>query len=76
MFVFIFLILFWFYISCFCLVYQNSQMHLIKDTLISFTLSIIYPLGLYLLPGIFRISSLKYNNKKYLYNISLLLQLI
>ena len=47
------------YISCFCAIYKNTQIHLIKDTLISFGLSLLYPIGLCLLPGIFRIPSLR-----------------
>ena len=39
----IFLLFFWFYLSCFCAVYRNTQNHLIKDTLLSFTLSLLYP---------------------------------
>ena len=66
---FIFLIFFWYYLSCFCAVYKNTQVHLIKNTIISFGLSSVYPLGLYLIPGIFRILSLKKNNK-YMFNFS------
>ena len=32
----IFLLFFWYFISCFCAVYKNTQMILIKDTMISF----------------------------------------
>ena len=39
---FLLLTLFWYYISCFCAVYKNTQIILIKDTLISFALSMIY----------------------------------
>ena len=70
------LIFFWYFITCFCAVYINTQNILIKDTIISFTLSIIYPFGLNLLPGLFRIPSLKAKNKKYLYQISNFLALI
>ena len=56
---FILLLSFWFYVSCFCAVYKNTQIHLIKDTLVSFGLSLLYPFGLCLLPGIFRIPSLR-----------------
>ena len=75
---FIFLIFFWFYLSCFCAVYKNTQMHIIEDTLISFGLSLLYPFGLYLLPGFLRIPSLKAINKdkKSLYEISQIIQLI
>ena len=57
------LILFWYYISCFCAVYKNTQFILIKDTLISFALSMLYPFFIYLLPGIFRIPSLTHKKK-------------
>ena len=73
---FLFLLFFWYYISCFCAVYKNTQIHLIKDTLISFGLSLIYPLAINLIPGIFRIPSLNKNNRKILYNLSKIIQLI
>ena len=74
----IILLFFWYYISCFCAVYVNTQYILINDTLISFSTSMIYQLGLYLLPTLLRLISLKSNQKYqncliYLYNISLLL---
>ena len=74
----ILLLLFWYYLSMFCAIYKNTQLHLIKDTLISFGLSLIYPFGIYLLPGFFRIPSLsdKKGNRKYLYAISKILQMI
>ena len=72
----LFLILFWFYLSCFCAIYKNSQIQLLKDILISFGLSLMYPLGVYLIPGIFRIPSLKSKNKECLYKISKIIQLI
>ena len=74
---FILLIFFWYYISMFCVIYRNTQLHLIKDTLISFGLSLLYPFGIYLIPGLFRIPALK-NHKRnniYLYKISKVLQL-
>ena len=73
---FIFLILFWFYLSCFCAVYQNTQKYALKDTLLSFALSLIYPICIYLIPGIFRISSLKKKNNENLYMISKYIQLL
>ena len=74
----IFLIFFWYYLSMFCAIYRNTQTHLIKDTLISFGLSLIYPFGIYLLPGIFRMHALSDKKSKgnYIYNFSLLLQMI
>ena len=73
---FIFLLFFWYYLSIFCAVYENTQIHLIKDTLISFGLSMIYPFGIYLIPGIFRIPSLKTNTRETLYKLSKIIQLI
>ena len=72
---YMFLFFFLFYLSCFCVVYKNTQLHLIKDTLISFGISLIYPFGLYLLPGIFRIPSLKNSANECLYRISKIIQL-
>ena len=72
---FAFLIFFWYYLSCFCVIYKNSHIHLLKDTLISFSFSLIYPFGLYLISGIFRISSLK-NKNSCLYKINKIIQMI
>ena len=52
--IFSFLLLdfFWYYLSCFFAVYKNTQIYLIKDTLIGFLFTLIYPLAIYLIPGI------------------------
>ena len=50
---FLFLLFFWYYISMFDVIYKNTQIHLLKDTLISFGLSLIIPFIIYLLPGLF-----------------------
>ena len=76
---FILLFFFWYFIACFCAVYTNTQMILIKDTLISFGISMLYPIGLNLLPGMFRIPSLrtkKQKNGKCLYKLSGIVALI
>ena len=75
---FILLILFWYYICCFCAIYRNTQIHLIKDCLSSYGLSLLYPIIIYLVPGIFRIPSLKAKNKdkETMYKFSKLLQWI
>ena len=72
------LLFFWYYLACFSAIYKNTQIHLIKDTLISLGISLLYPFGLYLLPGFFRISALsdKGNEKECLYNLSKLAQMI
>ena len=74
----IFLLFFWYYISMFCAIYANTQIHLIEDTILSFILSLIEPCFLLLVPGIFRIPSLsnKYNNRYMLYKMSQILQKI
>ena len=58
-------------------VYINTQFHLLKDTLVSFGLSLLYPFGLCLLPGLFRIPALSDPKKKreYLYKFSKILQI-
>ena len=73
---FILLVLFWFYLACFCAVYKNTQIHLINDTLISFGTSMIYPFGIYVIPGIFRTISLKHKNKKCMYNFSKIVEIV
>ena len=72
------MIFFWYFIVCFCAVYKNTQMILIKDTLISFALTMVYPFGLNLLPGMFRIPALRAQkkDKKCLYNVSSIIALI
>ena len=74
----LFMCFFWYFISCFCAVYKNTQIILIKDTLMSFMISMIYPFGINLFPGMFRITALraKKKNKKYLYNIGNILSLL
>ena len=71
---FCFLLAFWYYVTCFCAVYTNTQYHLMKDTLISFGTSQITPFGLNLIPGLFRIPAIK-SRKEFLYLISKILQL-
>ena len=74
----IFLFFFWYYLSCFCAVYKNTQYQLLEDTLFSYVLSLLYPFGLSLFPGIFRIPSLKdkKNNKECMYRMSKIFQII
>jgi len=72
--VLIILSFFGYYVGCFCAVYKNAQIHLLIDTLLSFIISLVYPLILYFLPGFFRIPSLK-NSKECMYNMSKIIQL-
>ena len=74
---FLLMIFFWYFISRFCGVYKNTQIILIKDTILSFGLSMLYPFGLNLIPGIFRIPSLRASkkDKECLYKVSLAISL-
>ena len=58
-FTYILLFFFYIYLGCFCAVYKNTQIHLLKEIASSFSLSFITPFFIYLLPGIFRFLSLK-----------------
>ena len=75
---FLLLICFWYYLGTFCAVYKNTQIYLIKDTLISFATSMIYPFVINLIPGLFRLPAIKDDkkNKECLYNFSKIIQLI
>ena len=51
------------YLTCFEAVYKNAQLHLIKNTLISFAISSVYPFLINLLPTYLRKDALKSNKK-------------
>ena len=72
----VFMSFLWFYLSSFGAVYRNTQIYLIKNVLIDFGISLFYPFAINLIPGIFRIYSLKNQRKKYIYIISRIIQLI
>ena len=69
------LFLYWYYVTCFCGIYRNTQIHLLKDSLFSFITSLITPFGIYLITGAFRIWALK-RKSKVLYGFSKLLQIL
>ena len=73
---FLFLMLLGYYNICFCGIYINTQIHLFKDCLISFGLSLLYPFGIYLIPSLLRIKALNAKNKdkRYLYKFSQIIQ--
>jgi hypothetical protein len=75
---FCFMIIFWYFITCFCAVYINTQIILFKDILISYGISMIYPFLFNLIPGIFRITALKASkkDKEFVYRIGTLLAII
>jgi hypothetical protein len=68
-----FLVFLWFYLSSFGAVYQNTQVYLIYNTMISFGFSLLYPFIFNLLPSYFRTYSLR-NNKECVYKIILIIQ--
>ena len=73
------LIFFWYYISSFGAVYQNTQIYLIKNTLISYGFCFIYPFFINIFPSVFRIISLKKKDngdRECIYKISNILQLL
>ena len=73
---FVFLMVFWYYLSSFCAVYKNTQIYLLINTFISFVISSLFPLVFNFIPCIFRIQSLKNKNSEFLYNISKFIQIL
>ena len=71
---FIFSIFFWYYLACFCAIYKNTQIYLLKDILTSFSLSMIYPFIIYLIPSTLRFTILK--RADCFYKLSKLTQMI
>ena len=73
---FLFLSFFWYYISIFCVIYKNTQIHLLKDTLMSFGLSLVFPFIINIIPGFFRRVALsnRKNKSECLYKFSQFLQ--
>ena len=72
------LIFFWYYLSSFCAVFKNSQIYLIKNTLICLGIDLIYPFIINILPCVFRMISLGKNNRRreWLYILSKVFQFI
>ena len=63
-------IFYWYFITCFCSVYRNTQIAFVKDSLLSCLLGFIFPFVIYLFTSFFRIIVLKTNKfkKECLYN--------
>ena len=72
---FIFLTFFWFYLSSFCAIFENTQIYVIKNTFISLETSILFPFIYELLPCVLRIYSLKKRNE-FIYKLSKIIQLV
>ena len=58
-------IFYWYLITCFCAVYQNTQFAFIKDSFLSFLLGNLIPFVIYLISTLLRIISLKSNKLKF-----------
>ena len=71
---FILLIVFWYYLSSFCAVYKNTQVYIIINTFISILIGSIYPFLFNIIPGVFRIYSLKNVDNERLFKLSKFLQ--
>ena len=72
--IFLLLFFFWIYVGLFCAVFKNTQIYLIKKTSISYSFYLLYPFVFSFFPGIFRMVSLKSQNKSWMYKISNFLQ--
>ena len=72
----IFLFLFWYILSSFSSVFQNTQIYLIKNTMISFCFSLIYPFIINLMPAFLRVYSLKDSKRELVYKINRYIQFI
>ena len=72
----LFLFFFWYYLSSFGAVYQNTQIFLSKNILISFAFSLFYPFIINILPGVLRIYSLNNPNRICLFKLSKIIQYI
>ena len=73
---FLILAAFWYYLAMFGVIFRNTKLHLIINSLISFVFSLIYPFLFYLVTSLFRISALSNENRSGFYKISLILQAI
>ena len=63
----------WYYLSSFGAVYQNTQICLIKNVLISFAFSLLYPFVINFITSILRIYSLNNSNRELLYKLSIII---
>ena len=72
----VFLVFFWMLLSAFGAVYQNTQIIIFKNALISFAISLFFPFFINIFPCLFRMCSLNSGNsdKECLYNFSKFLQ--
>ena len=76
-FIFLFFIVYWYIITVFCGVYRNTQIIFIKDSVLSFSICLIYPLFFYFVSSCLRYVSLHNKRKKckYLFRLSYIIPL-
>ena len=69
--------MYWYIIAVFCRVFRNTQKAFIKDSAISFSICLAYPIILYLVSASLRICSLRNRKKnlKYVYKLSYMIPL-
>ena len=70
------LILFWYYLTCWNAIYENTQIYLLKNTFISFGVSLVYPFIINIIPVILRIQALENHENKCLYKASKIFQIL
>ena len=73
------LLFMWIYIACFFTVFQNTQLFVLKNTLICFAISMVGPFLFYLFPSIFRkvaLESRESKNRIWVYLFSKILAFI
>ena len=69
---------YWYYLTCFNAVYQNTQVYLIENTFISFAFSLVYPFVINIFPTMMRMGAIHSTNKdkECFYKASQIIQLI
>jgi hypothetical protein len=72
---FAFLIIFGFYVLCFCAVFENTQITLIKSTFTSWLISLLYPFIICLITSLVRKASFSCNSK-FLYGVKKIMQFL
>ena len=60
---FLLLVAFWYYLTCFNAIYSNTQVYLIDNTLISFAISLFFPVIYNIIPTVLRILALNKEKK-------------
>ena len=75
---FVLLGLFWYYLTCFNAIYENTQIYLIENTFISFAFSLFYPFIINIFPTMIRMCSIHSfkKDKQCFYKLSQIIQII